>query len=65
MVIHWSLTDSKSPQVSRILLSILAVLKNAVIWTIIIIIIISIISSSISSSGSSNCIRFPRFSDQH
>ena len=30
MVFHWSLSDSKSPQVSRTLLSILAVLNNAV-----------------------------------
>ena len=28
---HWSLSDSKSPQVSRTLLSILAVLNNAVV----------------------------------
>ena len=32
MVFHWSLIDSKSPQVSRTLLSILAVLNNAVVW---------------------------------
>ena len=32
MVFHWSLRDSKSPQVSRSLLSILAVLNNAVVW---------------------------------
>ena len=32
MVFHWSLSDSKSPQVSRTLLSILAVLNNAVVW---------------------------------
>ena len=32
MVFHWSLSDSKSPQVSRTRLSILAVLSNAVIW---------------------------------
>ena len=31
MVFHWSLSDSKSPQVSRTLLSILAILSNAVI----------------------------------
>ena len=31
MVFHWSLSDSKSPQVSRTLLSILTVLNNAVI----------------------------------
>ena len=32
MVFHWSLSDSKSPQVSGTLLSILAVLNNAVVW---------------------------------
>ena len=31
MVFHWSLSDSKSSQVSRTLLSILAVLTNAVV----------------------------------
>ena len=34
MVSHWRLSDSKSPQVSRILLSVLAVLSNAVIWIV-------------------------------
>ena len=34
MVFRWSLSDSKSPQVSRTLLSILAVLNNAVIWMV-------------------------------
>ena len=34
MVFLWSLSDSKSPQVSRILLRILAVLSNAVIWIV-------------------------------
>ena len=34
MVFHWSLSDSKSPQVSRIRLSILAVLSNAVVWIV-------------------------------
>ena len=32
MVFHWSLRDSKSPQVSWTLLSILSVLNNAVFW---------------------------------
>ena len=32
MVFHWSLSDSKSPQVSRTRLSILAVFSNAVVW---------------------------------
>ena len=34
MVFHWSLRDSKSPQVSRTLLSILAVFNNAVVWVV-------------------------------
>ena len=34
MVFHWSLSDSKSPQVPRTLLSILAVLNNAVVWMV-------------------------------
>ena len=34
MVFHWSLSDSKSPQVSRTLFSILADLNNAVVWMI-------------------------------
>ena len=34
MAFHWSLSDSKFPQVSRILLSIQAVLNNIVVWMI-------------------------------
>ena len=34
MVFHWGLSDSKSPQVSRTLLSILAVFNNAVVWMV-------------------------------
>ena len=34
MVFHWSLRDSKFPQVSRTLLSILAVLNNVVAWMV-------------------------------
>ena len=34
MVFHWSLSDSKSPQVSRTLLGILAVLNNVVVWIV-------------------------------
>ena len=34
MVFHWSLSDYKSPQVSRNLLSIQAVLKNVVVWMV-------------------------------
>ena len=32
MVFHWRLSDSKSPQVSKTLLSFLAVLNNAAVW---------------------------------
>ena len=34
MVFHWRLRDSKSPQVSRTLLSILAVFDNTVVWMV-------------------------------
>ena len=34
MVSHWILSDSKSPQVSKILLIILADLNNAVVWMV-------------------------------
>ena len=34
MVFHWRLSDSKSPQVSRTLLSILPVFTNAVVWMV-------------------------------
>ena len=34
MVFHWSLSDSKSPQVSRTLLGILAVLNNGIVWMV-------------------------------
>ena len=34
MVFHWSLSDSKSPQVSGTLLSILAILNNVVVWMV-------------------------------
>ena len=34
MVFHWTLSDSKSPQVSRTRLRILAVLSNAVVWIV-------------------------------
>ena len=34
MVFHWSLSDSKSPQVFRTLLRILADLNNAVVWMV-------------------------------
>ena len=50
MVFHWSLSDSKSPQVSRTLLSILADLNNAVVW---IVSICPLISKSFSRSTNS------------
>ena len=34
MVFHWSLSDCKSPKVSRTLISILAVLNKAVVWVV-------------------------------
>ena len=34
MVFHWSLSDSKSPQVFRTLLKILSVLNNTVVWMV-------------------------------
>ena len=34
MVFHWRLSDSKSPQVSRTHLSILAVFNHAVVWMV-------------------------------
>ena len=34
MVLHWSLNDSNSPQVSRTLLSILDDLNNAEVWVV-------------------------------
>ena len=34
MILHWSLSNSRSPQISRTLLSILAVLDNAVVWMV-------------------------------
>ena len=34
MVFHWNLSDCKYPQVSRTLLSILAVLNNVVVWMV-------------------------------
>ena len=34
MVFHWSLSDRKSPQVSRTRLRILAILRNAIIWIV-------------------------------
>ena len=34
IVFHWRLSDSKSPQVSRTIFSILAVFNNAVVWMV-------------------------------
>ena len=48
MIFHWCLSDSKSPQVYRTLLSILTNLNNAVVW------IVSILPSTFP-------VFFPRF----
>ena len=48
MVFHWSLRDSKSPQVSRTLLSILSDLNNAVVLIVSICPLISNSSNSLS-----------------
>ena len=45
---HWHLSDSKSPQVSRNLLSIQAVLNNVVVWMVSIRPLISNFSSPFS-----------------
>ena len=45
MVFHWSLSDNNSSRVSRTLLSILAVLNNAVVW---------MVSTRLPTSKSSN-----------
>ena len=50
MVFHWSLSDSKSPPVSRTRLKILAVLSNAVIW---------IVSSRLPTPKSSRPFNYP------
>ena len=50
MFFHWSLNDNKSPQVSSILLSILADLNNAVIWMVWICLLIFNFSSFFSKS---------------
>ena len=34
MIFHWRLSDSKSPRVSRTLLSILTIFNNAVVWMV-------------------------------
>ena len=46
MVSYWSLSDSKSPQVSRTPLSVLADLNNAVLWIVSTRLLISKLSSS-------------------
>ena len=45
MVFHWSLSDSKFPQVSGILLSILANLNHRVVWMVVYRVLISNLSS--------------------
>ena len=49
---HWSFSESKSPQVSRTLLSILAVLNNVVVWMV-----SNRPPTSKSSSPFSNCFK--------
>ena len=49
MVFYWSLSDSKSPQVSTTLLSILADLDNSVIWIVTTLPLISKSSSSFTN----------------
>ena len=54
MDFHWSLSDSKSPQVSRTRLWILAVLSNAVIWIVSICTIVTFMFHSFFNSLSSS-----------
>ena len=58
MVFHWSLSDNKSPQVSRTLLSILADLNNAVVWIVSACLVISK-SSSLYTNPSVSVPRAP------
>ena len=51
MVFHLSLSDSKSPRVFRIPLSILADLNNAVVWMVSSLLLISTSSSPFSKPG--------------
>ena len=50
MVFHLNLSDSKSPQVFRILLSILVNLNNVVVWMVLICPLISYFTSPLSKS---------------
>ena len=50
MVFHWNLSDSKSPQVSRTLLSIPASINNAVVWIVSTCLVISKSSSLCTNS---------------
>ena len=45
MVFHWNLSDNKSPQVSRTLLSIMDYFNNTVVWMVSICLLISMFSS--------------------
>ena len=49
IVFHWSLSDSKSPQVSRTLLSILADLNSTVLWMVSTRVLLSTSSSPLTS----------------
>ena len=46
MVSHWSLSDNKSPQVSRTFLSMVAPLNNGIVWMVLIVLFFSKFSSS-------------------
>ena len=52
MAFHWSLSNNKSPKVSRTLLSILAVLNNVVVW---------MVSTRLPTSKSSSPFSHPLF----
>ena len=58
MVFHWSLSDSKSPHVSKTLFCILVDLNNAVVWRVSSRPFIS--KSSSSSSGTNHLVTVPR-----
>ena len=58
MIFHWKLNDSKSPQVSRTLLSILTDLNNTVVWMIASPIFLSIRLQLLSPSSSGSTVFF-------
>ena len=64
MLSLWSLSDSKSPQVSRTLLSILADLSNAVVWIVSTCLLISKFSSPLYQSFG-NCTKSANYNWYH